>query len=300
MSKEFDEAVYYGHIINAELKQAMEYIKQFPEKAELYSRFAAIYEKEQYIQYDIPSQLNNVLTAYQKYFREVFFLCKDKEQATKNLAKDLAALLEIELAPLDEIEEKLLPKYFNSYGYQFMGGRTSGYYGPYIWQTTNEKTYSVELPDGVQDYTVRLLDNFIIRSWLDYISFGEICPGGWTDGDGIINCISSTYDLESENFKISLLKHEAQHARDLEADKSLTSMELEYRAKLVELIYSKERNLLIQFANEARNTDESNGHATAAYRIINEFMQKSNADIAKLSIAQIQEIAWDLFTESKK
>lgn len=65
---------------------------------------------------------------------------------------------------------------------------------------------------------------------------------------------------------MSLLKHEAQHARNLAIHKDMSSEGLEYRAKLVELIYSKESNLLEQFAQEANSLDKSNGHPAAYYR----------------------------------
>ena len=73
-----------------------------------------------------------------------------------------------------------------------MGGKTSGYYGPYIWQYEETKNYEVGLPKGTQEYKIALLDGFLTKSWIDYLSFGEISPGGWTDGDGIINCIKSS------------------------------------------------------------------------------------------------------------
>ncbi len=94
----------------------------------------------------------------------------------------------------------------------------------------------MELPEGTQDYAVKFLDGFIMKSWLDYISFGETGTGGWSNGDGLIHCVRAAWDLESEDFQVSLLKHEAQHAMDQVRYKDITNKELEYRAKLVELI----------------------------------------------------------------
>lgn len=143
-----------------------------------------------------------------------------------------------------------------------------------------------------------MLNGFISRSWIDYLSFGEIGPGGWTDNDGYINCVKSAWDCESESFQISFLKHEAQHAKDLEMNKNLSSEDLEYRAKLVELIYSKERNLLEQFVHEASNSDMSNGHAVAAFRIVRNFLDILGVDentLATCKIVHIQSIARTLF-----
>ena len=45
---------------------------------------------------------------------------------------------------------------FQSRGFHFLGGKTSGYYGSYIWRVTETKTYEVELPDVIQA-TAKLL-----------------------------------------------------------------------------------------------------------------------------------------------
>lgn len=83
----------------------------------------------------------------------------------------------------------------------------------------------------------------------------------------------------------------------------MSSEDLEYRAKLVELIYSKERNLLEQFLQEADNSDKSNAHSLASSRIIEGFVEKlnlSHAELAELPITQIQTVARVLFEENNK
>lgn len=148
---------------------------------------------------------------------------------------------------------------------------------------------------------MKLLDGFVVKSWLDYLSFGKVSTGGWTDTDGVINCVKSSYDFGSENFRVSLLKHEAQHARDLTFWPDMPSALLEYRAKLVELIYSVERNLLTQFAREADSSDNRNGHSAAAHRIVSEcckMLDKCADELGMLSIEQVQSTAKSLFDKS--
>ena len=301
----FDCDLYYGYIIKGDLLGAITYIKQFPEKSDLYNRFDSVFEHEQYISYEVDAELNEILLAYQQYYRDVFYLCIAKGQAENRLKERLAKLLGIvdEHLALCDLEQKGLVDLFESRGLHFLGGKSSGYYGPYIWRTTEYVSYDVELPDGVQNYSVKLLDGFITRSWIDYLSFGEIGPGGWADGDGYINCVKSAWDIESESFRVSLLKHEAQHARDLKMDKNMSSEDLEYRAKLVELIYSNERNLLQSFASEADPTDKSNGHAVAAYRILKGFADMLGVDEVspeRIQLEQIQAIARVLFENSMR
>lgn len=151
------------------------------------------------------------------------------------------------------------------------------------------------------EYKVNLLDGFLSKSWLDYISFGKVGTGGWANEDGMIHCVKASYDLEDEPFTVSLLKHEAQHAMDLFRYHNMASEDLEYRAKLVELIYSSKRNLLNRFLHEADSSDPGNGHGLAADRIIAGFAKKRNGDeLGALSIKEIQAVAGALFTESNK
>lgn len=300
----FNSDIYYGNIIKGDLRSAISYVKQFPELTNLYNRFMDVYEHEQYMTYEVDAELNSILTAYQQYYRDAFYLCIGQEQAANKLRDRLAVLLGIKdnSIALCDMEQNQLVKLFMNCGLHFMGGKSSGYHGPYIWRIAETVSYDVELPDGIQNYTVKLLDGFVTRSWIDYLSFGEIGPGGWADGDGYINCVKSAWDFESESFRVLLLKHEAQHARDLAMNKDMSSEDLEYRAKLVELIYSSERNLLLGFAQEADNFNKSNGHAMAAYRIVKGFADTLGMDTVSpgdISVEDIQAIAGMLFEKSE-
>lgn len=299
----FSENNYYGYIIKGDLPGALRYIERFPEQIRLLEKYMSIFKYKQYINYPVDAELNCILQIYQQYFCDVFFLNNGNDEAEKKLREKLAEFLGIKgTTELSDIEQNQVTELFRRKGFYFMGGKTSGYYGPYIWEESQAKTYEVELPKGIKEYKVMLLDKFIIKSWIDYLSFGKISPGGWTDRDGIINCIKSSYDFNSENFTVSLLKHEAQHAMDLSNFKAISSEDLEYRAKLVELIYSKERNLLEQFALEADNSNNGNGHSLAANRIIEGFSKRLNLNhiaLIELPIMQIQSVARELYEESE-
>ena len=300
-----DKSIYYGYIVKGDLHGAIRYIRQFPSQRDLYHRFMAVFEQEQYITYPIATSLNALLRAYQQYYRDVFYLCIHKKQASDKLRERLKTLCGMPHADIElcDLEQKELAPIFRRHGLSFLGGQTGGYYGPYSWQTSETVSYEVALPDGIQKYAVKLLDGFITRSWIDYLSFGEIGPGGWADHNGTIHCIKSAWDFQSESFRVSLLKHEAQHARDIQSGRGMSSEELEYRAKLVELIYSRERNLLKEFAQEADPIDKGNSHARAAYRIMREFSDRLGTDVvdpSQLSIEQIQTVASLLFEKSQR
>lgn len=299
---EFNRTAYRGYLVRGDLPGAMAYVKGFPEQAGLYEKFRARFEEERYDVYDGDEAFDKILLCYQRYYRNTFYLRLDRSEAEDRLRAGLARALGMaDTVPLDELEEERVADVFRRKGFHFQGGRTSGWYGPYIWSVTERRTFEVELPDGLESYTVNLLDGFISRSWLDYLSFGETGTGGWTDGDGVIHCVRSAYDLAVEDFQVSLLKHEAQHARDLARKPGLPSEDLEYRAKLVELIYSSRRNLLERFVREADGADRRNGHAAASCRIvegISRLLGHNAGEAAALPADQIQSAARTLFEES--
>lgn len=301
MEKDFERSVFRGHLLKGKLRTAMEYLSRFPGQAELYRKYVSLFQEENYFTYDVGGGLNEILLLYQKYYREVFYLEQSAEDAAQRLQARLAERFQAGAnVPLDELEEKAAEA-FRSQPLYVLTGRTGGYYGPYIWRTEELKRCTVELPDGAQDYAIKFLDGFIMKSWLDYLSFGMTGTGGWSNGDGLIHCVKESYDLESESFQVSLLKHEAQHAMDLEAYPGMASADLEYRAKLVELIYSSQRRLLDQFLLEADGTRADNGHGLAARRIIQGFQERLHLDgggLSGLPIEQVQTVSRELFVES--
>ena len=301
--KKFEKETLREMLIKGNLRAAMTYWKQFPETAALYQKGVDLYQKEHYLTYDVDTELNEILLIYQKYYREVFYLELPAEETAQRLRERLAELFQTASdASLDKLEE-MAETAFHRKSFYALTGRTSGYYGPYIWKVEELRHYKVELPEGKQDYAVKFLDGFIMKSWLDYISFGETGTGGWSNGDGLIHCVRAAYDLESEDFQVSLLKHEAQHAMDQARYKGITSEELEYRAKLVELIYSRERKMLKRFVSQADVTKTGNGHGLAAERIVRGFeicLKKDRGSLAELPVENVQKIAQSLFSESSE
>lgn len=300
--KKFEKDILGGMIVKGNLRAAIAYLEQFPEAAALYQKCVAVYQEECYLTYDVDAELNEILFVYQKYYRDVFYLELPADEAAQRLQERLAELFRAASdSSLDKLEEMAGTAFRRKSLYALMG-RTSGYYGPYIWRAEELRHYAVELPEGTQDYAVKFLDGFIMKSWLDYISFGEIGTGGWSSG-GLIHCVRAAYDLESEDFQVSLLKHEAQHSMDQARYKDITSEELEYRAKLVELIYSRERRMLERFVIQADAARADNGHGLAAEHIVRGFesrLKKDRGRLAGLLIETVQAVSQSLFAESSE
>jgi hypothetical protein len=256
-------------LFNGDVLGAIQYLNELPDdhpevvrwKGRLMERFITCKEDE-------PSKLedpfiNSVLSIYQTYFRLVLMKKLDVKKGEKWLFQHLSELVPA-CSNIDEVEKEL-QSIFEDKGWNFLGGVTAPFRGPFIWKTNEKKSYIVELPLGTQNVDVIFMSNFIMQSWLHYATFGEHYAGGWAKEDALY-CVKEAYEpLDDEVFNVSFLKHEAQHFYDYEHYPNLPGYVLEYRAKLVELMEDRGRvwgNILA----EAKN-DQQFPHSYAAYLI---------------------------------
>ena len=273
--------------MNGDMKGAIAYMREHEEFRDILPAYIAIFENCEYRVYDVPENLNQILLQYQVYYRDIFYCGLPEEEAADKLLTQLKALLDMPDAEEAVLAEQL-QSVFEARGYHALFGKTQGYYGPYVWKDTVPTVYSVELPDGTAQYTVNILRDFLFRSWMDYLTFGRFGTGGWASPDGTINCIAQAYDFESERFLVSLLKHEAQHTVDMKQFPGITSAELEYRAKLVELHYSGNLGLLQKFLSEADESRASDGHALASARLKREFADTDQSNLTRIQARALE------------
>ena len=247
------------------------------------------------------AQLDAILNAYQAYF-QVCFTPSDQsleaaeQSARQTLIAQLGAIFNRPGADLDALEEIAKAK-FEAAGWHFLGGTTQGYYGPYIWRTTTRTDYDVEIPSGTETVTVFWMDGFLMRSWLDWLSEGEVGAGGWAKDEGLY-CVRKVYadKLDTPSFQISFLKHEAQHHADFRLGE-LEPWLLEYRAKLVELIYTPDSSFLASLLASADLSSKANSHAYAAATIVADLSawleaQGASDGRARLEVAARDEEVW--------
>ena len=268
--------------MNGDIKGAIAYMRNHEEFKDILPAYVAIFENCEYRTYEIPDSLNDILRLYQIYYRDTFYCGLPETETADKLLTQLKVLLNEPDAEEELLTEKL-QSVFEKKGYHALFGKTQGYYGPYIWRETLPTVYRVELPNVTAEYTVNILKGFVFRSWMDYLTFGMYGTRGWASPDGTINCIEQAYDFESEQFLVSLLKHEAQHTIDMKQFPGITPTELEYRAKLVELHYSSDLGLLKKFLSEADKSKTNDSHALASVQLKLEF---ADTDQTKLSCIQ--------------
>lgn len=298
MTNIFNKDIFYNHIISEDLSGAIDYLKSLDDLT-IYSNYTDLFKHKKYKKVFDDKYLDELFQIYQLYYIECFYEKLDREAACNNMKNRFIKFFKIkeDIEEFYMIEENHIANAFKSKGYYFLGGCTSGYFGPYIWEKSELKEYDVELPEKKTRYKVRLNSKFKSNSWLSYISYDMFGVGGWADPDGTITCVAEKWEIDSDNFKISLLKHEAQHQEDYIRYKNLTSTELEYRAKLVELIYYSDLSKLKSIISEADGSNTLNGHAMAAYRIVKE-MESEFGSLLNTEVNKINEYALILYNNS--
>jgi hypothetical protein len=169
-------------------------------------------------------------------------------------------------ASLDKLEKKLA-KLLERRGYFSLFGRILPYRSLLVWQSENEHDYTVRLVEGKQRVRVVFMDGFIEQSWMHFATCGRHGNGGWVSGNKAksIYCVKRAYKLDSDKFLSAYLAHEAQHFKDLNDFPKLSQSDLEYRAKLAELVSSARPNLRANKFAAQCDINRSSPHAFASY-----------------------------------
>lgn len=259
-----DESKLYAYCLQGDVIAAYKYLRSVPDKnakflkleSKYYQRFFSENPNDRFKSED--PWIQKVLSVYFEYFRSVL-THKSVIYSENRLRRSLSDLIygHQQDEDLDRLEKQLSIQ-FKEKGYEFVGGVTPPYRGPYIWKTTDKENFTVELPHHTQKVTVYFLSDFILQSWAHYATFGEKFAGGWAKPDGLYY-VADRPEHKKENhecreFQISYLKHEAQHFSDFSRFPHLQAKDLEYRAKLVELIYEPNSFKLInKFFYEKKN-----------------------------------------------
>ncbi len=260
---EYNRAEYIGRLVRVDIPGALGYLDACGET----ERAAALRQRlTNPPAYDTKYIfLNPFLDAYQDYFRTCFGAGLAGAADLKAVEREACIGLEnvfrrCSKCPRPTWISWKLPfvKKTKAAGLHCLAGQTQGYHGPYIWEETTRADYEVELPLGTETLTLFWMDGFIMRSWLDWLTDGDAGAGGWAKPEGIY-CVRKAYEkvIDQPRFQISFLKHESQHHADLR-QWDLSPSDLEYRAKLVELMYYEDagflKSLLIEGDLAARTT----------------------------------------------
>jgi hypothetical protein len=263
---------------------------------------------------NVPPAIAKLVNAYQSYWHSQLMKTHSAETAEQQLGATLRELLNADGANISadadpsQLSDAVVP-FVKRRGMYALTGVTTPYAELMIWRVQNEKRYPITLTEGAVEVPVAFLDDFIVSGWLDYATCGRRGTGGWAKTDKLF-ALQSRYDLASESFAVSYLSHEGQHFFDYQKFPELEQPELEYRAKLAELIAARTddylQKMLKGFSNEAAR-GRSVAHPHAAFWLVENLRKhgatsekgaRSSSDVMALPTASIRAAAKALLLES--
>jgi hypothetical protein len=220
----------------------------------------------------LPAPAPAALKAFRHYWTSVLLKQASIEQAEAELSRALTPLLadagkSSGVRDLDALVEAVAAT-IESRGLFVLGGVTPPLRELMLWRRQTPTRETVTLPDGAVDVQVTLLGDFASLGWAAWATCDHSHAAGWTTSEGIM-VVTPAWKLDSEEYRVSLLSHEAQHFGDYKRFPKLSSPDLEYRAKLVEIALADntQRQLLQGFGVEAKR-DRSTPHPFASFWVV--------------------------------
>jgi len=263
----------------------------------------------------------NDVTAFYRNYWTTELLKEDAEKRTDSVLYDniINYIWENKLTSIvkDSLVKNIkddteLTKILDKEGFSSKFMLRNGFQDIFIWDKETVGNYTVSLPKETIETKVIFMSNYHIMGYDAFATFGDAQVGGWAIKEAAtLYCNKGDYDLDSEKFKVSYLKHESIHFTDLNEYPNLSSADLEYRAKLIELMYCTKKTIydrVLQFLNGANKNNRKNAHPYANYCLIQNlseiiFKTPYENDISKwedVTVEELNKAATDLYNKSEK
>ncbi len=249
-------------------------VKQKVKKKGYYERF--LYRTENFDFNTSDPEIIDMYKRFQNYWNSILMEKVDQKLADSLFRDEMNFFLKKHYKPeftMDKIDEDnyaLFQSYFKDKGMNGIAmGKTGHLYDLYLWKNEEEIIYDIALPEGqTVKVPIMFMKDFISNGWAHYTTFGHSFSGGWATPNKLF-CVAESYDKTTENFTISYVSHEGQHFSDYKLFPKLKQADLEYRAKLTELVLSKNGvyHVISKFIGHSKN-DKSQAHPYANYMVI--------------------------------
>lgn len=248
----------------------------------------------------------SVLASYQAYWWHALAAPQRRAELEAGLQQELRKLLgkPAEAASDFDALEVLVRAQLEKRGYHALMGLTPPLRELMLWRKQTTRDYDVALPEGVQRVRAELLDDFVSLGWSAYGRCERGSTGGWTTEEALFAVVPAYKDgLESDAFQVVFLGHEAQHFADKHRFKGLENWELEYRAKLVELVQAGtvlSQKRLGGFIT-SQGDDPAAPHPYANKQVVAALTKRLGTAPDKVPLAQLQEAAREeLFADTRR
>lgn len=295
-------------------------------KKKMYARFiskkmyARFISKEEVFENTSGNEvINDISNIYREYWRIELLKPNPENRTDSTLYNNIADyIVSKKLTNLSKDsllkninDDSVLKKIIEKEGFKVDFKFRNGFQEIFIWNKESAKKYDVILPKDTVKTTVVFIESYHINGYDEFATFGTSQVGGWAVKEAAtLYCNKGIYDLNSEKFKISYLKHESLHFTDLNKYPNLSSADLEYRAKIIELMYCTEETIydrISEFVIGANKAIRVNSHPYANYILIQNlskliFNSDFNSDINQwesVSIDRINKAASLLFESSE-
>jgi len=278
--KKFDMDTYISICLQGDYSKLVTYLSE-TDDAELLEKYRSIIEGDTYFLQPNDESITPLLRAYEDYLKWALTNPSTTKEYEQKIVETLKPFFP-RAGFISKFSPKLaylalhvhVPRYFRKRGYHANFGTISHIPCISLWRKQTTCTEVVELPEGALQIEVVEMDGIITRCWQDYITLGRVGAGGWVTKKGC-TYFKEKYDIESDDFKVSLLKHEGQHFFDRKNHPKMKSTDLEYRAKLVEMIYLRELGTFFHFLTAMADSDDrTRAHAYAERKLVQGLSQK--------------------------
>jgi hypothetical protein len=286
-------------------------------KKKMYARFVS---KEEVFENTSGNKIvNDISNIYREYWRVELMKPLPESRTDSTLYNNITDyVLSNKLTRLsnDSLHKNIkdysvLKKIIEQEGFKVDFKFRNGFQEIFIWNKESTKKHEVILPKDTVKTTVVFIESYHINGYDEFATFGDSQVGGWAIKESAtLYCNKGTYDLNSETFEVSYLKHESLHFTDLNNYPNLSSTDLEYRSKVIELMYCTEGTIydrISEFVSGANKADRKNSHPYANYILIQNlskliFNSDFNSDIKqweKVSVDKINKAASLLYESSE-
>ncbi|GAA4059962.1 hypothetical protein GCM10022389_00210 [Flavobacterium cheonanense] len=286
-------------------------------KKKMYARF--ISKEEVFENTSGNDIINDISNIYREYWRVELLKPKLENRTDSTLYNNIADyILSKKLTNLSKDslrknikDDSVLKEIIEKEGFKVDFKFRNGLQEIFIWNKESTKKYDVILPKDTVKTSVVFIESYHINGYDEFATFGDSQVGGWAIKESAtLYCNKGTYDLNSETFEVSYLKHESLHFTDLNNYPNLSSTDLEYRSKVIELMYCTEGTIydrISEFLLGANKADRENSHPYANYILIQNlskliFNSDFNSDInkwEKVSVDKINNAAKSLYESSE-
>lgn len=285
-SIELDYSKIYSFALDADISAALKFIT--PEGSKLFSararkfrnrfmdRFGEESDKSDYLQ-SRRSGLDDILIMYVDYWRASLLHPHKNFDSTfkEKITAIMADRFGISLTVASDSLNAYLKRTVENNGYYTTGfGKTGKLFDLLVWKKQRDTVYTFQLKDEKIRAPVVLMDSFLTLGWEEYATFGVYYPGGWATKESLY-AVQTAYNLQSERFLVGYLAHEGTHFSDYKKFPKLSGIDLEYRAKLLELSLAKDDLYkTIDFFIQNSNANSSNPHSAANYFVIRDLSKR--------------------------